>query len=120
MQILENTEDKAVAIYEAMDRMMSLKNQKLIEELTEQNARAAVDEDYRKSLNLRALSKEETKFYEQFKDIKQAVTTKQIDVLPTSLIDRTLEDIQKNSTVLSLVELHTGRCKTLDYRNTFW
>ena len=103
VQILENTEDKAVAIYEAMDKMMSLKNQKLIEELTEQNARAAVDEDYRKSLNLRVLSKEETKFYEQFKDIKQAVTTKQIDVLPTSLIDRTLEDIQKNSTVLSLV-----------------
>ena len=104
VQILENTEDKAVAIYEAMDRMMSLKNQKLIEELTEQNARAAVDEDYRKSLNLRALSKEETRILRNSsRTLSRQLLQNRLMFFQHLLIDRTLEDIQKNSTVLSLV-----------------
>ena len=84
--------------------IVTAKYQKLIDELTEQNTRAAADEDYRKSLGLRVLSKEETEFYEKFKDIKQAITAQQIDILPTSIVDRTLDDVKKNSDVLSLVQ----------------
>lgn len=103
-ELLDSTEDKAVAIYQATDMIATAKYQKLIDELTEQNARAAADEDYRKSLGLRVLSKEETEFYEKFKDIKQAITAQQIDILPTSIVDRTLDDVKKNSDVLSLVQ----------------
>ncbi|HJC92436.1 MAG TPA: phage major capsid protein [Candidatus Mediterraneibacter excrementigallinarum] len=103
-ELLDSTEDKAEAIYQAADMIATAKYQKLIDELTEQNARAAADEDYRKSLGLRVLSKEETEFYEKFKDIKQAIAAQQIDILPTSIVDRTLDDVKKNSDVLSLVQ----------------
>lgn len=103
-ELLDTAEDKSEAIYQAADMIVTAKYQKLIDELTEQNARAAADEDYRKSLGLHALSKEETEFYEKFQDIKQAITAQQIDILPTSIIDRTLDDVKKNSDILNLVQ----------------
>lgn len=103
VQILEESENKSEAIVHVADMISSKKYEKLISELTEQSERAAADEEYRKTLNLRTLSKEEKEFYESFKDIKQAVTTKQIDILPTSIIERTMEDVQKASDILSLV-----------------
>lgn len=104
VQSLETAENKSEAIYAAMDKMLSVKYEKMIEELTEQNAKAAADEDYRKSLNLRVLSKEETSFYEKLKDVKQAITASQIDIIPTSIVDRTLDDVRKASDLLSLVD----------------
>lgn len=101
--ILDNTEDKSDAIFQAADMIATARNESLIRELTEQNARAAADEDYRKSLGLHVLSKEEKEFYEKFKDIKQAITANQIDILPTSIVDRTLDDVKKASDVLSLI-----------------
>lgn len=103
-ELLDTAEDKSEAIYQAVDMLASARYQELIDELTEQNARASADADYRKHLGLRALSKEETEFYEKFKDIKQAITAQQIDILPTSIIDRTLDDVKKNSDVLELVQ----------------
>lgn len=103
-ELLDNAENKSEAIFEAADMIATAKNEKLIRELTEQNARAAADEDYRRSLGLHVLSKEEKEFYEKFKDIKQAITASQIDILPTSIVDRTLDDVKKASDVLSLVE----------------
>lgn len=103
-ELLDNAEDKSEAIYQAADMIVTEKYQKLIAELTEQNARAAADEDYRNALGLHVLSKEEKEFYEKFKDIKQAVTANQIDIIPTSVIDRTLDDVKKASDILGLVE----------------
>lgn len=96
-------EEKSEAIYEAAAMIAAEKHKGLIEELTRQNAQAAADEDYRKALGLRKLSKEEETFYERFKDIKQSITASQIDIIPTSIIDRTLDDIKKKSDILSLV-----------------
>ena len=92
-KVLNEAEDKAEGIYQAAEMIVAAKNAKLIRELTEQSERAAADEDYRKSLGLHVLSKEEKEFYEKFKDIKQAITANQIDILPTSIIDRTLDDV---------------------------
>ena len=103
-ELLDGAKDKSEAIYQAADMIVTAKYEKLITELTEQNARAAADADYRKSLGLHALSKEETEFYEKFKDIKQAITAQQIDILPTSIIDRTLDNVKKASDILSLVQ----------------
>ena len=96
-------EEKSEAIYEAAAMIAAEKHKGLIEELIRQNAQAAADEDYRKALGLRKLSKEEETFYERFKDIKQSITASQIDIIPTSIIDRTLDDIKKKSDILSLV-----------------
>ena len=56
-------EEKSEAIVEEAAAMIAAeKNRGLIEELTRQNAQAAADEDYRKALGLRKLSKEEEAF----------------------------------------------------------
>lgn len=104
LEILQTSEDKSGAILEAIDKVVTAKNSDLIKELKEEEARAKSDEQFAKSLNLRVLSKEETKFYENFKDIKQAITAKQVDTIPTSIIDRTLDDVKKESGVLKLVQ----------------
>ena len=104
VDLLEGAENKSEAIAQAADMIASKKYEKLIAELTEQNARAAADEGYRKSLNLRMLSKEETEFYEKFRDIKQAITASQVDIIPTTVVDKTLEDVKKASDLLSLVD----------------
>ena len=104
LEILKTSEDKSQAILEAIDKVVTAKNSDLIKELKEEEAKAKSDEQFAKSLNLRVLSKEETKFYENFKDIKQAITAKQVDIIPTSIIDRTLDDVKKESGVLKLVQ----------------
>ena len=103
-ELLNKAEDKGEAIYQAAEMIIAAKHGKLIRELQEENTRAAADEDYRKSLGLHVLSKEEKEFYESFKDIKQAITAEQIDIMPTSIIDRTLDDVKKASDVLNLIE----------------
>ncbi len=103
-ELLDSAEDKSAAIYEAAKMIIEAKNDELIKELVEQNARAAADENYRKSLGLHTLSKEENEFYGKIKDgVYQAITAKQIDILPTSIIDRTLEDVKAKSDILTLV-----------------
>lgn len=102
-KMLNEAEDKGTAIYEAADMIVTARHQQLIDEITEQSARAAADEEYRKSLALHKLSKEEEEFYQKFKDIKQAITANQVDILPTSIIDRTLDNVKKASDILSLV-----------------
>lgn len=103
-ELLENAEDKSAAIYEAAEMIIKAKNDDLIKEILDQNAKAAADENYRKSLGLHTLSKEENEFYGKIKDgIYQAITAKQIDILPTSIIDRTMEDIKAKSDILTLV-----------------
>lgn len=104
VKMMNEKENKAEAIYEAIEMIVEARDTGLIEELTEQNARAAADADYKKTLGLRALNKEETEFYQKFKDIKQAITAEQIDIIPTSIIDRTLDDVKKASDILSLVD----------------
>lgn len=104
--LLDNAEDKSAAIYEAAEMIIEARYKDLVDELVEQNAKAAADESYRATLGLHVLSKEETEFYELIiKDVKQAITASQIDIIPTSIIDRTLDDVKKRSTTLSLVKM---------------
>lgn len=103
-ELLDSAEDKSAAIYEAAEMIINAKHDTLIKELVEQNAKAAADESYRKSLGLHTLSKEESEFYEKVKGgVYQAITAKQIDIMPTSIVDRTLEDVKKASDILTLV-----------------
>lgn len=104
MQLLEKSEDKSEAIYQAAEMMIAAKYDGLIRELVEQNAKAAADEEYRKELKLRRLSSEEEEFYQKIKDNPvQAITAGQIDIIPTSVVERTLDDVRQASDILSLV-----------------
>lgn len=111
MKMMEEADDKVEAIYQAAAMIVEEKNKGLINQLVEQNARAAHDEEYRKRLNLHNLSDKEKQFYEGLKDVKQAITAKQIDIIPDEIIDRTLDDVKKSSKILSLVNFAPANVK---------
>ena len=104
-------DEMAQAIYDSADMIATAKNENLIKELTEQNAKAAYDAEYRKSLNLPNLSQKEKEFYEKFKDVKQAITAKQIDIIPEEIIDRTLDDVKKASDIMKLINFAPANVK---------
>ena len=99
------------ALLQAIEKATTETHQDLINELVQENARAAVDADYKKSLGLRQLSENEKKFYEGFKDLKQSITASQIDIIPTEIIDRTLDDVKKASPILKLVNMAPANVK---------
>lgn len=99
--LLDGAEDKSEAIYEAAEMIIEARHKDLVEELVAENARAAADEAFRESLGLHALSAEEKEFYEKAKDFRQAITAKQIDIIPTSIVDRTLAGLKKKSNILT-------------------
>lgn len=101
-KVLEG-EDKSKAICQAVNIIVEARNEDLINEIVAESEQASRDEDYRKTLNLRSLNEDEKKFYESFKDIKQAITGAQIDIIPTEIVDRTLDDVKKASDILKLV-----------------
>ena len=111
LKILQESDDKSQAVLDAIDKIASVQNEELIAEIKEQALRAESDKAYAKSLNLRVLSKEEKDFYEKLKDIKQAITADQIDILPTSIIDLTMENIKKESGILSDVNFTPAEVK---------
>lgn len=96
-------ENKEEAVIEAMNLIVTANNQDLIAQIQSEAQRAESDSEYRAKLGLRTLNKEEKAFYERVKDPKQAITGDQIDIFPTTIIDNTLEDIKKESKLLSLV-----------------
>ena len=101
LEILQNSEDKSQAIVDAMDKVLSVQYEDIINEIQEEAAKAQNDASYSKKLGLRTLSKEEKEFYEKLKDVKSAITANQIDILPTSIMDITLENVKKESGILN-------------------
>lgn len=87
------------------------KDADLINQVVAEAERASHDAEFKKQLGLRNLSQEEKKFYEGFKDIKQSVTANQIDIIPTEIIDRTLDDVRKASPILKLVNMAPANVK---------
>ena len=83
----------------------------LIGQVVAEAERASHDAEYKKQLGLRNLSQEEKKFYESFKDIRQSITANQIDIIPTEIIDRTLDDVKKASPILKLVNMAPANVK---------
>lgn len=105
MELLENSENKSEAILEVIQKAQELKYEEVVNELKQEQEKAKSDEQYAKSLNLRILNAEEKEFYQKLKEsTKQAITFKQDDVIPITIIDRTLEDIQKESKIMDLID----------------
>lgn len=100
LNILQNAEDKTQGVIDAIEKITSVKYNDIIDEIQEQSERASSDESYAKSLGLRVLSKEEKDFYTKLQDVRSSLTANQIDILPTSIIDLTLENVKKESGIL--------------------
>lgn len=105
MQLLNDAppEKKSEAIMQSIKMMQEAMHEDLINQVVAEAERASHDADFKKQLGLRNLSQEEKNFYEGFKDIKQSITANQIDIIPTEIIDRTLDDVKK-----WIVASHTG------------
>ena len=103
VELLNNSEDKSKAIYEAIEMLNEAQHQDLIEQLQIENEAFKANSQLNEKLGLRALSKNEKSFYEKL--INQSVTVKQGDVLPTELIDNTLASVKESSDTLKLVQM---------------
>lgn len=103
IKMLNESEDKPTALAEVIEMFASEKHKDLINEIQTQAVKAASDSNYANKLGLRALSKEEEQFYEKFRDIKQAISGSQIDLIPTSIVDLTLENVKESEPILKLI-----------------
>lgn len=103
--ILERSNDKVSAISEVINMFVSEKNKDLIEEIQNQAQKATSDNDYASKLGLRHLSKEEKIFYEKLKTPKQSISGNQIDFIPTSIVELTMENVKTDEPVLKLVNM---------------
>ena len=98
-----SAENKGDAILEAIETIVTAKNEAIVQRITEEAARAATDAEYAKKLGLRTLNTEETKFYESFKNLRQSITASQIDIIPSTIIDNTLADLKTTSKLFDLI-----------------
>ena len=110
-EILQNNDDKAEAIVQAIEKINEAQYSEIINDIVSQSEKNDSEKEYAKSLGLRTLSKEEKSFYESLKDVKQAVSGNQIDIIPTSIIDITLEDIRKESQLLNYISFAPANVK---------
>ena len=112
LKILQEGEDKAEAIVKAMEKINEVQYDELIQEIVEQSNKAESDKEYAKTLGLRTLNKEEKEFFEALKnDPRQAVTGNQVDMLPSTFVDVTLEDIKKESKLLNYINFAPANVK---------
>ena len=112
VQMLNDAEDKTMAITEAMEMVIAETNSALIEKIVSEAQRAEQDAEYKKSLGLRPLSENEKKFFEQLKrGAKQSLTANQIDIIPTETIDKTLADVRAEYPILGLINFAPANVK---------
>ena len=122
---LEESEDKSQAIVDVIDKIVSVQYEDLIKEIKEEAAQVEYNKEYSKKVKLRILSKEEESFLKALvNDPKQAITANQVDVIPTTMIDITLENIKEENPngILSDVEFAPADVKkwmTADKTGTF-
>lgn len=121
-KILNESEDKADAIFQVMEMINSEKYKNLVNQIVSESKMAEANNQYYKSLNLRVLSKEETKFYEQLKNFKQELKLEQDIVLPKTTVDLTLEEIKNEDEILKIFDFTPSDVKkwiVSDYEGTF-
>lgn len=103
VQKLNDAEDKGAAIIEVFEELNAASHESLVNEIIEQSRELEAGRTTAAKLGLRtSFSANEKAFYN---GIMQAVTFTQADVIPTEIIDRTLEDVRAASDTLSLINM---------------
>lgn len=103
LELLNNAEDKSQAILQVIEMLNTASHEDLIVQLQEENETFKANVQLKDKLGLRTLSKNEQTFYKKL--INQSFTFTQEDVLPTEIIDRTLDDVKQESSTLKLVQM---------------
>lgn len=107
-EIIESASDKNVGVVQAIEQIVEDMNAGLIEQIKAEAALANADAEYKKQLGLRTLNQKEHDFYNMLKKgpaaIKQAITASQEDIIPTTVINRAMNDIHAKSSVMDLVD----------------
>ena len=105
---INNAEDKAPAIIDAVEKAVEAARSDLIDPIVEEARR----DKRADAKGFRPLSENEKKFYTILKGgAKQAVTADQIDIIPTETIDFTLNEVKKASNILSLINFAPANVK---------
>lgn len=110
-KILNESENKGEAISQVIDMFINAKNEDLINEITAQATKASSDSEYASKLGLRPLSKEEEKYYQSILSAKQEVKGEQEDLIPTSIIDLTMEEVKTSEPVLNIINFAPANVK---------
>lgn len=107
LQMIESAEadKKAEAIVEAMAMIQTAAHEELVNQILDEAAQARGNSELRKAQGLRSdFSENEKNFYSRLKaGAKQSVTANQIDIIPTQIVDATLNDVKKASRITSLI-----------------
>ena len=103
LELLNNAENKSQAIVEVFEMLNAESHKELIEQLQIENEQLKADSQYAEKLGLRNLSQNEKAFYEKLVKANQSVTFTQGDIIPSEVIDRTLQDVKAESNTLKLV-----------------
>ena len=104
-------ENKEEAIVEAMQIIAEANNEAVVNQVLAEAKAAESDAEYKKSLGLRTLNESEKAFYERLKNVRQSLTADQGDIIPETIIDRTLADVKKASNVLTIVKFTPANVK---------
>lgn len=100
------TEGKTEAILTAFQEYTDAATEAIVAQYKADAERAEVDEDFRKTLGLRKLNAEEKGFYAKFGNgVKASITLTQEDVIPTTIVERTLNDVKKESGLLAKIRI---------------
>lgn len=103
IDMLNTAEDKSKAIVDVIEMLNTAAHADLIEQLQAENEEIKAGNQLNEKLGLRTLSANEKKFYEAV--INQSFTFTQGDIIPSEVIDTTLEDVKKESDTLKIVKM---------------
>ena len=111
LDLLEKADDKSTAIVQAIALINEAQNEELIKQLQEEEEQYKADSSLKQKLGLRtSFSTKEKEFYDKL-IANQSITFKQSDIIPTEIIDRTLDDVKKASSTLKLVRMAPANVK---------
>ncbi|MFR1687992.1 MAG: phage major capsid protein [Massilimicrobiota timonensis] len=111
LDLLQNSEDKSQAILEAISLINESQNEELIKQLQHESEEYEADRNLSAKLGLRTnFSTNEKEFYDKL-IANQSITFTQSDIIPTEIVDRTLDDVKKASSTLKLVRMAPASVK---------
>jgi len=102
---INEAEDKGQALVDGMEQIAGAFYEKAVKETLDLVKTTKGNEEAMKAAGIRTnFSEEEKKFYSVLKlGAKQSVTAEQIDIIPTNIIDATLNEVKKASRITSLI-----------------
>lgn len=110
---INEAEDKGQAIAEAVETIVSMKYADFTEQFIREAEQAEANAELKKTMGIRThFTKEETEFFTAIKrGARQTLTADQIDIIPSVVLDHTLDDVRKDYPILELIEFAPANVK---------